>query len=119
MSRSILVVDDDQATVSLLVEVLEDEGFSCVAATSASEAVAAIDGALPDLVLSDWDLGEKLSGIDVADHLRAVAPSSHLVMMTGRNMKQLIEQMTDHDVFAYLEKPFSVKELLAVVERVR
>lgn len=51
--HSVLVVDDDVATVEILAQVLEDEGFDVWKAHTAAEARTSVARRCPDLVLLD------------------------------------------------------------------
>ncbi len=112
----VLIVDDSSLTLELFVEILSAMGCDCVGSATASEAMAEIDRQAPDLVISDWDLGSVLSGVDVAKHLRLHAPHTHLVMITGRELAPLVDQTGGLDVLAYLKKPFAMSDLSALIE---
>ena len=49
----ILVVEDDRAVLQALTMVLEAEGYDVTAARNGEEALQALDGSVPDLVLLD------------------------------------------------------------------
>ncbi|MBM3951805.1 MAG: response regulator transcription factor [Rhodospirillales bacterium] len=67
----ILCIEDDPATVELLVEVLEDEGFETIVATDGVEGVRKF-AERPDIVLCDVDM-PRMSGFDVLGELRRSA----------------------------------------------
>jgi CheY-like chemotaxis protein len=56
--RSLLVVEDDDATRSFLVENLTADGFRVAAAAGAGEGLRAIEVRRPDLVVLDLMLGD-------------------------------------------------------------
>ena len=67
----VLCIEDDPATVELLVEVLEDEGFQTIMAADGVEGVRKF-GEQPDIILCDVDMPH-MSGFDVLSELRKSA----------------------------------------------
>ena len=67
----ILCIEDDSATVELLVEVLEDEGFETIVATDGLEGVRKL-AEEPDVILCDVDMPH-MSGFGVLSELRKSA----------------------------------------------
>lgn len=67
----ILCIEDDPATVELLVEVLEDEGFETIVAADGIEGVRKF-AERPDLILCDVDMPQ-MSGFGVLGELRRSA----------------------------------------------
>jgi DNA-binding NarL/FixJ family response regulator len=64
----ILCIEDDPATVDLLVEVLEDEGFETVVATDGVEGIRQFSHH-PDLILCDIDMPH-MTGFEVLSAFR-------------------------------------------------
>ena len=67
----ILCIEDDSATVELLVEVLEDEGFETIVAADGVEGVRKFTEG-PDVILCDVDMPH-MSGFGVLSELRKSA----------------------------------------------
>jgi two-component system, cell cycle response regulator len=67
----ILVLDDSPVNQTLLRSILEPHGYRVRTTSTVDEAIAAVDAASPDLVLSDIHVGER-SGAEFLSHLRAV-----------------------------------------------
>ena len=81
---SVLVVEDDTLTRSLLVSVLKTHGIT-IAAESANVADALRDlgSQRIDAALLDLDLGPGPSGLDLAVELRHRDPEVGLVLLTS------------------------------------
>src|SRR5690349_2289559 len=77
--RKILCVDDNEALCDNLREILEDVGYHVEVAHSCAQALArgTFDVALVDVRLPDGD------GVALAAKLRARAPASQMIMLTG------------------------------------
>jgi two-component system, cell cycle sensor histidine kinase and response regulator CckA len=112
--RSVLVVDDRPDVRGALANALEIVGLAVHTAGSAVEAMArldALDGAV-DVVLSDVSMPER-SGLELAADVHAKWPRVPVVMMSGN----AVERRSEH-VAAWIEKPFALEDLIAVLERV-
>jgi len=73
----ILCIEDDPATVDLLVEVLEDEGFETVVAMDGIEGIRQFS-TQPDLILCDIDMPH-MTGFEVLGAFRKDASQLHNV----------------------------------------
>jgi CheY-like chemotaxis protein len=69
LSRSVLIVEDDDDLRQAVAELIEDQGYACRHAKSGIEAMAALDLERPDLLIADL-LMPLMSGIDLLARLR-------------------------------------------------
>ncbi|HWA78663.1 MAG TPA: response regulator [Polyangiaceae bacterium] len=108
----ILVVEDEPLICSLLERTLEERGYKVHAAISADEAleVAAGCGAI-DLLITDIVLSRG-SGQEVARRLRANGQVYRTLFMSGFRREELVLD----ESAGFLPKPFSLRQLLDVVE---
>ena len=115
----ILVVEDESAIAELISINLRHAGFEVTIAADAEQAQAAVDGALPDLIILDWMLPGQ-SGVSLAKRWRADARTRELpiIMLTARADET--DKITGLDAGAddYLTKPFSTNELMARIRAV-
>jgi CheY-like chemotaxis protein len=88
--RLILVVEDDDATRSFLLDNLAADGFRVAGASTPQEGVRAIEVRQPSLVVLDLAF-EHGSGLDLLDRLRAadglasrLDPDLPVIVLTGR-----------------------------------
>ena len=111
----ILVVDDEVAIVQFVIETLEDEGYSARPAYSGVQALAALDEAIPDLVLLDW-LMPGISGNALLAHLQARGREKvPVVVMTADT--QAAQALSAQGFPHCLIKPFTLEQLLECVAR--
>ncbi|HYH23181.1 MAG TPA: PAS domain-containing hybrid sensor histidine kinase/response regulator [Azospirillum sp.] len=68
----VLCIDNEDAILAGLHALLDQWGFRAVTARDAAQALASLDGAVPDVVLVDYHIGESASGLEVLDALRSV-----------------------------------------------
>jgi DNA-binding response OmpR family regulator len=112
----ILIVDDEPKIVRLVVDYLEDGGFSVLTARTGDEALMRVRTDAPDLVI--LDLG--LPGLDGLDVTRAIRRNGELpiIMLTARDDET--DRIIGLELGAddYVTKPFSPRELVARVRAV-
>ena len=107
MSR-ILIIDDDMHIGNMLEEALKKEGYEISRAYSGTEALLALPGIKPDLVLLDLML-PGVKGEEVLPQIKGIP----VIVISAKTdvddkVKLLLEGADD-----YLTKPFHVKELSA------
>jgi two-component system, chemotaxis family, CheB/CheR fusion protein len=119
-AESILVVEDDPEVRDLLEVSLSAEGHQVVTANDGVEVLDLLDrGALqPGLVISDFNLPNGMDGLGVASRLRdRLRRSVPVIILTGdistKTLRDIAVQKCEH-----LNKPASLKELVAAIERV-
>lgn len=114
---SVLVVDDNDALRENLAECLEAEGYVVRAAETGEEALALLDqGPLPSVVLLDL----MMPGMDGRALVAAIRADPRyqrvrVVLTTGYTGAKARAGIAAD---AVLNKPFGVKELLAVLSKV-
>ena len=110
----VLIVDDRPDVRGALENALEVIGLAVFTAGSAADAIAVLDelsGAV-DVVLSDVSMPER-SGLELAGDVRARWPDLPVVLMSGNAAEHV-----SHNVAAWIEKPFTLDDIIAVLDRV-
>ncbi|MDP2820214.1 MAG: sigma 54-interacting transcriptional regulator [Polaromonas sp.] len=107
----LLVVDDDADMLRLLTMRLNAAGYRVSAVASAEAALAQLDIARPQLVLSDVRLPGK-DGLALFEDIRARHPSLPVILLTAHGTIPDAVEATERGVFTYLTKPFDGKALL-------
>jgi two-component system KDP operon response regulator KdpE len=107
----ILVVDDEPQILRSLRTTLASHSYDVQTAATGEEALAAVDGRLPDLVVLDLVL-PGLSGLEVCRRLRARSSLPILVLSARGDERDKVAAL-DLGADDYLTKPFGVNELLA------
>ena len=122
MSRSVLIVDDEQHIRLLIEQTLEelsDEGVELYTASDGEEALAAIEAQRPDLVFLDVMMPRR-NGLEVARAVRGELdlPDIHIVLLTAKGQSHDREEGLAAGANQYLTKPFDPDELLAIAREV-
>jgi DNA-binding response OmpR family regulator len=112
----ILVVDDDEQLRSLLLLVLQGEGYPVVAASDAAGAIAEVESGSVDLAVLDISLGSD-DGRMVLGRIRELGDLP-VIFISGKS--DTADRVLGLRLGAddYLPKPFSPVELVARVESV-
>jgi two-component system, OmpR family, alkaline phosphatase synthesis response regulator PhoP len=122
MSRSVLIVDDEQHIRLLIEQTLEellDEGVELYTASDGDEAMAAIEAQSPDLVFLDVMMPRR-NGLEVARAVRDELgkADTHIVLLTAKGQAVDREAGLAAGANRYLTKPFDPDELLAIAHEV-
>lgn len=115
MRQRALVVDDSQATRSMLATMLDDLGFDVEEACDGAEAIAVLrKGITFDVLLVDWNM-PNVDGVELVHAVRNdpfYNKQVRLVMVTSVDEPNLMEKALTTGANEYLMKPFT-KEMLA------
>jgi PAS domain S-box-containing protein len=113
---SILVVDDETASLSLLTEVLGKEGYQVRPADSAQLALAAATRETPDLVLIDVHM-PGMDGFELCRQLKAQEHTARvpLIFVSATTDTHAAEEGLALGAVDFVSKPFRREELLARV----
>lgn len=108
-NSTILVVDDNQDIRDLITLILEDEGFTVIAADNGKSALALMHEKHSDLVLLDIMMPE-MSGYEVLRKIRADKESSisqtPVLMITAKSQVADIDEAIEAGATSYIVKPF-------------
>jgi two-component system phosphate regulon response regulator PhoB len=116
MPASILVIEDDDAIVTLLTYNLKSSGHEVTSAGTAEEGELLLKERHFDLLILDWMLPDK-SGIELCQRLRRSVKlgSLPILMLTARGEEADRVRGLGTGADDYVVKPFSLPELLARV----
>jgi len=115
VARRVLVVDDNTAQREIVAEILEGEGYEVAVAQNGIDGLAAARASPPAVVILDLMM-PGLDGAAVLRELRAdpALAAVRVVVTTGLSTA-LVTKLLQPD--ATLFKPFGMRELLAVLDR--
>jgi len=96
---------------------LLSEGYTVTAVATLDEALSAAAETPPDLLLVDWMLKDRCSGLDIASRLRGSTPNLRVILTTGYSLDKVRENTADIDCESidFLSKPFSPELLIETV----
>jgi CheY-like chemotaxis protein len=114
----VLLVDDEPTIRAVLSQGLENAGFKVI------EAVDGVDGfgafvrhrSSISVVLLDLTM-PRMNGDEVFSEIHKVAPEVPVILMSGYSKSEATQALSDTGLAAFLSKPCSIKEALAVVHK--
>jgi EAL domain-containing protein (putative c-di-GMP-specific phosphodiesterase class I)/ActR/RegA family two-component response regulator len=119
MATRILIVDDDELLLASYRRWLTRE-LRCEVhcATDRAEADALLDCYKYTLVVTDLSLSpQRLEGFDLVDRMANLPLRPMLIAMTGHGSEQIRSTAVRKGVDAFVEKPTSIKEVIAIARR--
>ena len=120
MVRDILIVDDEADICAALSGLLEDEGYVARSAGDTTEAMEAISGRRPALLILDiWLQGSDMDGLELLDVVVRDYPGLPVVMISGHGNIETAVSAIKKGAYDFIEKPFQADRLLLIVERAK
>ena len=118
MSARILIVDDEPNIVLSLEFLMEQAGLDVAVAEDGEAALAQLAAFRPDLVLLDIML-PRLNGYEACQRIRAHPDWSKIkvVMLSAKGRELEVSKGLALGADAYVTKPFSTRELMALVQK--
>ena len=110
MSASILVVDDEEAIVSSLSSILQDEGYEVSVAKSGVEAFKSYMADPPDLMLLDIWMPD-MDGLETLRRIKEVVPTAQIMVMSGHGSIETAVKAIKLGAYDYIEKPLSLENV--------
>jgi len=118
MTKSILIVEDNELNMKLFNDLLEANGYRTLQTRDGLSALDIAREHAPDLILMDIQLPE-VSGLEVTKWLKEDESlrSIPVIAVTAFAMKGDEEKIREGGCEAYISKPISVNSFLETVER--
>jgi YesN/AraC family two-component response regulator len=119
--NSILYVEDQNDIQEELVYVLEDYCDNLYTASNGEDGLELYKQYHPDIVISDIKM-PKMSGIDMAQKIKEINPSSHIIFTTAFSDVNYFQIAIELQVDGYILKPIDLdlleKKLMSVIEHI-
>lgn len=112
--QRVLVIEDDPALMTLLVELLESEGYAVTATDSALGAIGLVQQLRPCIILLDLGLPYRSGGSLLTD-LKAEPSTAHIPVLVVSGMPEALSDARRAMTTAIVEKPLEANALLEAV----
>jgi len=114
---TILLVEDEEGLRGLNARGLASRGYSVLEAGNGLEAIEVLEenGGKVDLVVSDVVMPE-MDGPTLLKELRARNPDLKIIFVSGYAEEAFAKSLPEGGQFAFLAKPFTLKQLVAAVK---
>ena len=116
---TVLLLDDDNAFLAIIKEVLSESGFTCVAVNSGEDGLKALESLTPDIVICDIDFVKpQMNGFTFFEKFRAIDRLIDVpfIFMSGLDQDIVVRAGKQMGVDDYLTKPFDAEMLVATIE---
>ena len=112
-----MVADDDPVIRKLLCQVLSEDGHKVSLATNGAQVIEKVQKEDFELLLSDVHM-PVMNGLETLRTMRSTFPQLPVVMMDSYP-DQLVKQAENEGALTCIHKPFDLKELRGVIEKVK
>ena len=118
MTCDVLLLDDDELVLDMMVQALDDAGYTVQMTENAAAALEYLEGSEPcQVVLTDINLGEPLNGFAVIERARIVRPDMKVIYYSGLPSNWHGRSLGPQE--RRLNKPFRFEELLQALEELK
>jgi len=114
--EKILIVDDEKNYPTILGEVLKEEGFNPVTASSSLMALDILHNEHIDLVLSDVNM-PGMDGIELLGKIKEITPNMPVIVMTAYGSVEKAVDAMHRGAYTYILKPFENETLVAHISK--
>ena len=118
-TETILLVEDDEAVLNLSKTILEELGYTLLAAQTPRQAIDLVEGHPGDihLLITDVVMPE-MNGRELLDRLRAIRPGFKCLYMSGYTADVITHKGLLDEGINFIQKPFLSDDFAAKVRRV-
>ena len=113
----VIIIDSNPKFVSLVREILTDEGYNVMAAFNGERAVKMTAVEQPDLMILDIVLNGEMDGFEVTRRVREFSEIPIMVLTSQDNPQDMVYAF-ENGADDYVLKPFNSKVLLARVRAI-
>ena len=110
----LLIVDDEIDIREFAKSFFKKRGIDVFTASGGKQALEIVDKETPDLVLLDVNM-EEISGLEVLKKLRQKKNDVKVIMVTGLEDEETINEANSWGISGYIHKPLVLDELEKIV----
>lgn len=110
----ILVVEDEAAVRSVLVDLLDGLGYEVIEASDGAKGWEKAEAERPDLVITDVSM-PKMKGTDLLARVKQAMPETPVIVITGYASLKLAVDAVRLGAYSFIQKPFDIDEIQRVV----
>ncbi|WP_420385367.1 response regulator [Roseivirga sp.] len=116
----IVLVDDHSILLDGLKKLIEEDDMLEVVAASDNlpDAIRTIDKHKPDLVITDYNLGED-DGLSLVQKVKRILPETKFIVLSMHDESHLVKEILKEGVNGYVLKKDTKEELLEAIYSVR
>ena len=112
--KKIIIVDDEPDVTQFAKRFFERRKIQVITASGGLEALKLIEQEKPDLALLDINM-EEMTGLELLKKLRERKNDMKVIMVTGLENEQTINEANSWGIRGYIHKPLVLEELEKIV----
>jgi two-component system, NtrC family, response regulator AtoC len=114
--KTVLYVDDDEASREICRRILEEEGYRVVLAQDGAEAVDVVETESPDVAILDIRMPRK-GGLEAAEEISTINATIPIILYTGNDEVCMTDRRARYAA-ACISKSSDLTELALAISRV-
>ena len=114
--KKILVIDDEQATLSMCRLFLGAYGYEVFTAQDVESGLEIFQQERPTIVLTDIKMPGP-DGFSLLERIKVIAPQTEVIVVTGHGDKGLAEKAFELGASDFLHKPLNTDEIESALKR--
>ncbi len=114
--ENILIVDDEKNYPTIIGEILQEEGYTSITASSGMEALDILKKEAIDLILTDVKM-PGMSGIQLLENIKEINPDIPVIIMTAFGSVEKAVEAMHKGAYTFILKPFENQALIAHITK--
>lgn len=116
MSKTVLIVDDEESIRKTLMGILDDEGFRVLLAEDGKRCCEIVEDENPDIVLLDIWLPD-IDGIETLKIIKSINPHIPVIMISGHGTIETAVKAIKLGAYDFIEKPLSLEKVILTINK--
>lgn len=116
MSKSIMLVDDEDKIRNILSKVLTKEGYKVLAVGNGHQALELYSSFIPDLMILDYKM-PGMTGIELMNIIKESNPNQTFLFLTAFGNVSLAVEAIKEGAYDFIEKPFDNDKFLHTINK--
>lgn len=112
---TVLVVDDDKITTSILTRMLDNYADNVIVALDGIEGLALFKKYRPEIVLSDINM-PRMGGLEMVEEIRKMDEQVKIAIFTNFEKRDILLKAIQYGVNQFFSKPFEAKHFAKVIQ---
>ncbi len=115
----IIYIEDDSANIALVERVVRMAHDTLTTYMTAEEAAFSIRQGDADLILTDIDFGNGMTGLELTQILRKRGVNTPIIAISAYDLQDYIEMAQQAGSDKFVVKPVNVPDLISILEHYR
>jgi DNA-binding NtrC family response regulator len=111
----VLIVEDEKLLRLMMAKLLQVSGYRVFMCRDSLQALELVEKKTFDLIIADLMMAGA-TGMDVLRATRKCQPRAKVIIITGTPSSQTLLEAKRQGAYAYLRKPFQLKQFLSILK---